>query len=583
MRSCLLVAFALSLSACNRAAPPAAGPPAAGTPSAAPAGEVAAPATPAAARPATSVGEDGAAASVGPVASALDFVPASATAVFIRDHKALEEFGLPFLTKPSEQHRGVFDEYFLPREMELSATVLCGQNRDIDQFAAALRLAPGASVQRMVNALELKRDDQTYPGYVCYRRDVEQGQAILIAERNGVIAFSTEALLRPRLQGKHRPGPIETRLRALAADHQLLVCCLTDYRGLEFAAPYFQPLGPLLELVEQDIRDLRPGSLSAIAIGLRLRGQPRVVVQLEAADESLAGDMESSFQQALERVQQRYAAARNDLRSRLPPESAAAIDEFLAASIAGLKLRRTGVLLEITAPLGRDGEELKRFAALVAPREVAAGRHLQDALAAVQAATKLHDPREQLKQIGFALHNHHDVFGHFPANSGTADKPLLSWRVALLPYLEQGELYKQFKLDEPWDSEHNKPLLARLPPIYRDQQVEDPSRTTFQVFTGEGTAFGNEKFNFANITDGTSNTIAVIKTPPEKAVPWTKPEDLKFMEDNPLSVLGRIPPEGIGILLFDGAVVRLPADYPEEMWRRLIQPSDGSVVELPGR
>jgi hypothetical protein len=79
-----------------------------------------------------------------------------------------------------------------------------------------------------------------------------------------------------------------------------------------------------------------------------------------------------------------------------------------------------------------------------------------------------------LKMIGLAMHNYSD--GHKtlppPAIYGKDGTPLLSWRVLLLPYIEQQHLYAKFRLDEPWDSSHNKDFLRYMPPIYqhpRDQ------------------------------------------------------------------------------------------------------------------
>ncbi len=71
-----------------------------------------------------------------------------------------------------------------------------------------------------------------------------------------------------------------------------------------------------------------------------------------------------------------------------------------------------------------------------------------------------------LKQIGLAMHNYHDVNKHFPAPviMGPDGKTPHSWRVAILPYLDQQELYKQYNLNEPWDSPHNKKLLKKSPP-----------------------------------------------------------------------------------------------------------------------
>src|SRR5207302_9126297 len=132
-----------------------------------------------------------------------------------------------------------------------------------------------------------------------------------------------------------------------------------------------------------------------------------------------------------------------------------------------------------------------------------------------------------LKQIGVAMHRRMDVHKVLPGPAIYRDKlapPLLSWRVALLPYLEQQDLYKQFRLDEPWDSEHNKKLLGKMPDVYRSPGAKAPTTTHYQVFVGQGTIFeGPGGIGFAQILDGTSNTLMVVEA--AAAVPWTKPED----------------------------------------------------------
>src|SRR5215208_5386317 len=75
--------------------------------------------------------------------------------------------------------------------------------------------------------------------------------------------------------------------------------------------------------------------------------------------------------------------------------------------------------------------------------------------------------RENLKQIALAFHNHHDANGRLPGNICDKNgKALLSWRVQILPYLEEDKLYFEFKLDEAWDSDHNKKLIEKLPKTY---------------------------------------------------------------------------------------------------------------------
>ena len=108
-------------------------------------------------------------------------------------------------------------------------------------------------------------------------------------------------------------------------------------------------------------------------------------------------------------------------------------------------------------------------------------------------------------------------------------QPLLSWRVLILPYIEQDNLFKEFHLDEPWDSEHNKKLLAKMPKTYEtvDSDAKKGFLTRYLGFSGKDAMFDGAKgIQFADITDGLSNTIMVVEA--AKGVPWSKPEDISF-------------------------------------------------------
>ena len=149
---------------------------------------------------------------------------------------------------------------------------------------------------------------------------------------------------------------------------------------------------------------------------------------------------------------------------------------------------------------------------------------------------------ENLKYIGLAMHNfaeRHDAA--FPAAAIRKDgKPLLSWRVAILPYLDQEALYEKFHLDEPWDSPHNKALLEQMPDIYAPGRRKDRSEhsTYYQVFAGPGALFGgDEGTKLADVKDGMAMTLMVVEA--ARPVPWTKPEDLPFDESKPLAGAGR--------------------------------------------
>ncbi|MEO2015917.1 MAG: DUF1559 domain-containing protein, partial [Fuerstiella sp.] len=164
---------------------------------------------------------------------------------------------------------------------------------------------------------------------------------------------------------------------------------------------------------------------------------------------------------------------------------------------------------------------------------------LTDSLAALQRGPGAGRPQafNSLKNIALAMHNFHDVHGHFPPQSLVNDtgKRLLTWRVLILPWIDAAPLYQEFHLDEPWDSEHNRKLISRMPAIYRSktaagQSQVDKGKTCFLAPLTAKSVFGRTGPGVAmrNITDGTSNTLMVVEAGSELAVTWTKPEDLRI-------------------------------------------------------
>lgn len=141
-----------------------------------------------------------------------------------------------------------------------------------------------------------------------------------------------------------------------------------------------------------------------------------------------------------------------------------------------------------------------------------------------------------LQQLMLAMFKYSDANLTFPPAFTSKDgKPLLSWRVAILPYLDQKSLYEEFHLDEPWDSTHNKALIAKMPDVYSapTSQHHD-GRTVYLTPRGDRTAFpGYKLVPFHKFTDGLANTIAIVEINDDCAVPWTKPDDWKFDSDDP--------------------------------------------------
>lgn len=178
------------------------------------------------------------------------------------------------------------------------------------------------------------------------------------------------------------------------------------------------------------------------------------------------------------------------------------------------------------------------------------------AMQQAQTAAKRTQSKNNLKQIGLAMYNFNSVYQRFP-NSASVDgsgRPLLSWRVHLLPFLGHERLYKQFALDEPWDSPTNMPLVDQMPDVYRSPQVAtEPGQTIYMVPVGPGTAFEMQKGRgMREFTDGTSNTILLVEAALENAVAWTQPADLQFNPSTPKLGL-RISPTGFQVVFADGS------------------------------
>jgi prepilin-type processing-associated H-X9-DG protein len=203
-----------------------------------------------------------------------------------------------------------------------------------------------------------------------------------------------------------------------------------------------------------------------------------------------------------------------------------------------------------------------------------------------------------LKQIALGCMNFHDAMGAYPAGiyDQTGKKLILSWRVAILPYIEQENLYKLFKLDEPWDSEHNRTLISMIPRTYRppESTIAD-GYTYYRSFAGPRTPLTPQqpgrpgqpgRPNFAlgmrlvGIMDGTSNTFLAAEA--AEPVIWTKPDELPFDPKGPAPKLGGVFEAGFNVAMCDGSVrfVR-KGGLDEKTLRHLIDAQDGNVVNFP--
>jgi hypothetical protein len=210
---------------------------------------------------------------------------------------------------------------------------------------------------------------------------------------------------------------------------------------------------------------------------------------------------------------------------------------------------------------------------------------LLPAVQATREAARRAQSANNLRQLALACILEENAKRRFPpqASYNKDGNKLLSWRVHILPYLEQTEFHERFHLDEPWDSEHNKKLIPLMPSVYRNpNRPNNDYKTTYLAVTGKGTIFdGKEGGSIASIRDGTSNTLLLVEADEDRAAIWTKPDDLEVSEKDPQAGLGKFRPGGFLAAFADGHVQMIPSSLsPKQLWA-LFTRAGGEVVDLP--
>ncbi len=377
------------------------------------------------------------------------------------------------------------------------------------------------------------------------------------------MVISEEELLKKLLEAKKPSGPLVELLAGVEGDHDIVAVGV---------------MGPVNEVLE----GINPAELPpqlGMVLGLRtfvksavftadLDGPQLAQLTLNSPDGDSAAQMHAVLDGLLQwgknMFQQNRKTIVANIEKELPASTMKLMDEFVAAAAVGLDKENAQVTFTIDAP--PSWNELPAIVKAVMAKQ-------QE-----QAAAFRHQLNAQ--SIAFGFFNYESTYGEYPRAAAPENEggPAVSWRVRILPFLGEEQLYEQYNLDEPWDSEQNMKLLAKMPEIFGD----DPAgKTRYVVFTGDGTFFGQDgKLGFDQIKDGASQTILFVEAGADVAVPWTKPVDLKFNPEKPLAALGNVAGSGFVAAMMDGSVRNVPGDVAAEKLKAAITHAGGEEVEL---
>ena len=187
--------------------------------------------------------------------------------------------------------------------------------------------------------------------------------------------------------------------------------------------------------------------------------------------------------------------------------------------------------------------------------------------------------KQNLKAIGVALHSYHDSNAHFPA-AYSSSRPPHSWRVALLPWLDQQPLFEKYTTTEAWNSKTNSPLLQARPLVYACPEVSDPRLTSYQAAVSSRTPWPwDTPSRFQDFTDGSSNTLMLFDVH-DPEVEWTRPKDLTLQQATEAVQNGQghhpgSERTGINVLLADGSVRYVSRNISPEILHSLLTPNGG--------
>ncbi len=322
-----------------------------------------------------------------------------------------------------------------------------------------------------------------------------------------------------------------------------------------------------------------PDLISSGVAKADMRVPGELSLTLHARDVASAEELQQLIQRAIDigRQMAMVQAARENPSSDDPVDQARQkyMMRITSRMFDGLKPKRIGADVKWrTAVSSNPAANMAVVGILVAL--------LLPAVAAAREAARHNQSQANLKQIGLSIMNYESAYMRLPARAifSKDGKPLLSWRMQILPFLgDEGiQFYKDFHRDEAWDSPHNRTLIGRMPQVFSEPSDAEPGHTHYLAPVGKGLVFdGDTGVRMADITDGISKTILIVEA--DKSVVWTKPEDLDVDLSHPVAGLGHAHPNGFMALFCDGHVMAFADSVDSEFLKALFTIAGGEDVQ----
>lgn len=402
-----------------------------------------------------------------------------------------------------------------------------------------------------------------------YYRPQEKGVPCVCAATDRVILAANEETLKKMLAvGKDAESPLLTTLRksddAAAA---LGVLEVAPIRPQISAFLAFTKLPAPFDAPPYDGVKKLPGNVDEAILKFELTPYTALNATLIAKDEDGAIATDTFVANVVDKIV--------DTINEMTSENEGSPESTILSNLFGninttLKHSREGAKVE----LSYGGLTVQNQISLIGPRITSGFRGTWE-------TADIEESKEKLGAIGAALNDYAAAKGTYPAPAsyGPDGKPLLSWRVLLLPQLGQQALYDQFHLDEPWDSEHNKKLIPKMPIVYRNPGHAFDGKTQYVLPTGVGTVFeGKDGPKPDVITDDKAKTILAVELFDGRGIEWTKPEDMPLDRADPTPKLTHLAKPYFLAAFADGVARKINAKKNPAVVIMLFSPAGGEDV-----
>lgn len=413
------------------------------------------------------------------------------------------------------------------------------------------------------------------------KRETPLEMFLYLPDERTLVAARSPELLRAMLAAKERKSALVAALRAAGEKHDFALAVSVKPIRDEVVRLYDQRVEARAgQIVPQEEAALAAGmailkDVDSLHLAIDLDGPKLASLSLQAPGEEAAARLESAAVVALHTLSPALFAFVEALERTQPRAILRESKTLIHDATRATKISRDGLRVSVViSKPDRFRQRADRLAALIQRQRFG----------------------ENMHNLAIALHNYHDVHNELPP-AYVVDKdgkPLYSWRVVLLPYVEQDKAFAQFHLDEAWDSDHNKQFLKRMPAVFRGADDLPEGKTNLLAIVGEDTGLEpsypleisdgkphiRSKTSFGKIIDGLSNTAWLVQVAPERAVPWTSPQEFEFDPEKGPEGLGLPANDWFMVCRMDGSHTAMKKTIDKLPLRMFFGRSDRTGIDL---